>query len=245
MSFVATAVVGSIAIGAGSAYLGARSQSKAADKAAKAQTAAAKSAEATQLYMYDTSRRDFMPFTEGSGRAMATLQSGVYGTPMQYADPRYSFDRDSSMYIGPKGEEVEAPPMLTATYRPTESEGFKYAKQRTMNDLGRQLRMMGRGNSTLAANTYGRTLGDLNLANEQQYYNRLADLVKTGQGAAGTIGGLGANTAGNVSNIMMTAGDNAAQNQLAQGQIKSNLYQGLGQLAQGTMGSFGQYKGWW
>lgn len=245
MSFVATAVVGSAIIGTGTSYLSSRAQSKAADKAIKAQTDAAKSAEATQLYMYDTSRRDFMPFTEGSGRAMATLQSGVYGTPMQYADPRYSFDRDSSMYIGPKGEEVEAPPMLTTTYQPTESEGFKYAKQRTMNDLGRQLRMMGRGNSTVAANTYGRTLGELNLANEQQYYNRLSDLVKAGQGAAGTIGSLGSNTASNVSNIMMTAGDNAAQSQLAKGQIQSNLYQGLGKTVQGGLGMFGQYKGWW
>jgi hypothetical protein len=147
-------------------------------------------------------------------------------------------------YRGADGKlTTTAPKKLTATFKPVESEGFKYTKARTIEDLGRSLRMMGRGSGTVAANSMGRTLGDLNAANEDKQYGRAVDMVKIGQNAAGTIASAGQNTANNVSANTMAAGNNLATIALNNGQTQANLWSGLGGTATNAYGTYqmGQY----
>lgn len=171
--------------------------------AAKAQVLLAIMQQNEQRKMYEQGKADFAPFLEPSARAMATLQSAIFGGPFQYKDSMGN--------------------MVDARFNPTESEGFKYTKQRTLDDLGRQLRMIGRGTGTVAANTYGRTLSDLNAQNEQQNINNLWNFAKTGQGAAGSIG----NARANYGNLMSSNYGNIA-NAMQQGaKAQSDLYGGL------------------
>ena len=288
MSWVAVAVGGAAVIGAGA---GAYSSNQASKTAAGTAKEASKDANSTQLYMYDQSRSDFSPFLQPSNRALATLQSSIYGGPVAYDDPSTTplsaedlaaenwqqilaarksdpaglaglsrdfwddiekrgedpisrvmrttmrgaavpYDGSKTWYRGADGKLTnQAPQKLTATFKPQESEGFKYTKSRTLADLGRSLRMMGRGSGTVAANATGRTLGDLNAANEDKQRNELWNLAKVGQGAAGAVTSSGANYANNVSNNQMATGNTLAQLQLQQGQTNANLWGGLGGAA--------------
>lgn len=195
--------------------------------ATQAQKESADKASDIQLQMYNQSREDFAPFLEPSAQAMATLQSELSGQPQTYIDANGNTQ--------------------TAKYAPTETAGFKYTKSRTLEDLGRSLRMIGRGSGSSAGLAYGRTLGDLNAANEDRYSNKLLNLAKIGQGAAGSTGTLGQNTAGNLSSLAVQQGNISAQ----QGVNRANLYAGLGnQTSQGLSNAYQGYKvgqslGWW
>jgi hypothetical protein len=285
--WVAVGAVAAAAIGAGASAYSSNQASKSAAASAKN---ASENANATQLYMYDQSRADFNPFLQPSNKAMAMLQSSIYGGPVEYndastnaltndeimlenwkaiqADPsRYNLRDDvwndirggedpasrllregiakngqqltnlpyaigGEWYRGADGKLTnQAPQKLSATFRPQESEGFKYTKERTLADLGRSLRMMGRGSGTVAANATGRTLGDLNAANEDKQRNELWNLAKVGQGAAGAVTSSGGNYANNVSANQMNTGNTLAQLQLQNGQTQANLWAGIGGAA--------------
>jgi hypothetical protein len=167
---------------------------------------------------------------------LAGLVAGI-ATEDTY-DPSKKWYRDTDGKLT-----MTAPKRLTASFKPQESEGFKYTKTRTLEDLGRSLRMMGRGSGTVAANATGRTLGDLNAANEDKQYGRAVDMVKIGQNAAGTIASAGQNAAGNVSANTMNAGNNLATLAVNNGQTQANLWSGLGGTATNAYGTYlmGQY----
>jgi hypothetical protein len=268
--WVAAAVAGSAIVGA---VGGAVASSNAAKKGANASKYAADAASQVQWDMYDQTREDFSKFADPSDRALATLQSAQYGGEFEYDDPtttplsedelgklndrgsfsfedyynpdtqlNYALNKD--WYKGADGKITDVvPKRLTASFKPQESEGFKYTKTRTLEDLGRSLRMMGRGSGTVAANATGRTLGDLNAANEDKQYGRAVDMVKIGQNAAGTIASAGQNAAGNVSANTMNAGNNLATLAVNNGQTQANLWSGLGGTATNAYGTYqmGQY----
>lgn len=299
MTWAAVAIGGAAVIGAGASAYSSNQASKAAASTAKE---ASQNANATQLYMYNQSRGDFQPFLQPSNRALATLQSSIYGGPVEYddystnaltadeimlenwkaiqADPsRYNLREDvyndirggedpaarlmregvakngqqltnlpyavgGEWYRGADGKLTQQKPQkLIAEWKPQESEGFKYTKERTLSDLGRSLRMMGRGSGTAAANATGRTLGDLYSANEDKQRNELWNLVKTGQGAAGSVTSAGSNYANNVSANMMNTGNTLANLQNQNGQTQANLWSGLGGTAANAYGTYqmGQY----
>lgn len=282
---------------AGSAY-GASKDASASKKAGALAKQGADAATQAQMDQYYQTREDFAPFRAPANRALATLQSALYGGPVEYNDPTTSplsadelakenwrvISLDPSQYqkvpagadfwkdvrngedpmarlargnnfIGPyngtqdwyRGADgkltTTAPQKLTAAWKPQESESFQYTKSRTLEDLGRSLRMMGRGSGTTAANVTGRTLGDLNVANEQNQKNELWNMVKTGQGAAGNIAGAGTNAANNVSANAMASGNTLAQLQMDKGQTQANLWAGLGGVAANAYGAYqmGQY----
>ena len=151
-------------------------------------------------------------------------------------DAKYSADKP--FYRGPDGQITDKPSMLSAQWKPQESEGFKYTKSRTLEDLGRSLRMMGRGSGTVAANATGRTLGDLNVQNEATQRNELWNMVKTGQGAAGSIAGAGQNAANNVGGNIMNTGNNLANIAQNNGQTHASLWAGLGGTAANAYGTY-------
>ena len=283
MSWVAVAVGGAAVVGAAG---GAVASNNAAKKSASAVKGASADANQLQWDMYDQTREDFAPFRQPSDRALATLQSALYGGDSEYVDPRFTrldsgelqnlnadllrqsgvdyftgkdnnfllqhlannpwdakYSADKPFYRGPNGEITDKPTMLSAQWKPQESEGFKYTKSRTLEDLGRSLRMMGRGSGNVAANATGRTLGDLNVQNEATQRNELWNMVKTGQGAAGSIAGAGQNAANTVGGNIMSAGNNLASIAQNNGQTQANLWAGLGGTAANAYGAYqmGQY----
>jgi hypothetical protein len=88
MSFVAVAVIGSLVIQAGSAYM----QSESAKDAADAQVEAAKKSGDTQLEMYYQTRADQAPWLEAGSEAVNTLSQKVKAGPGEYQkSPYYNF----------------------------------------------------------------------------------------------------------------------------------------------------------
>jgi hypothetical protein len=109
---------------------------------------------------------------------------------------------------------------------------------------------MGRGTGTVAANAMGRTIGDLTAQNEETQRNELWNLVKAGQGAAGSIQNAGTNYASQIGSLNANYSDAMSRNindlgiananyYLAQGKNKSNLYSGLGDAA---LNAYSMYK---
>jgi len=199
--------------------IGAAASTMAADKAAGAQMNAAERAASSQERMYEQTRQDFSPFLAPSKRAMDTLQSAIYG--------------------GSFGGE---------TFTPRESEGFKYQQSRTMEGLDRALRAMGRSSGTVGANTRARALSEMYAANEEQAKQDLWNLVKTGQGSAGTVGGLGGTSAATAGQFRLQGAEAGAQSALAGSLInRGNLYggiQGLGSAAGGIYDWGAERYGW-
>ena len=76
-----------------------------------------------------------------------------------------------------------------------------------------------------------------NMATQQGQlnYGKALDAIKAGQGAAGTMGQLGANTAGNISSAYMQNAGNQANIALQQGQTQSDLWSGLGAMPMNYM----------
>lgn len=249
----------------------AQAQTNAANTAAAASDRAAQLSVEASNKAYDASRADFLPFLSPSGRAMATLQSAIYGGPQEYIDPNYQFDRETGKYVNMRNPGVipdsvfsssaqngaplkfvrgitapvikaankglagagaprigvDNPPMLTATFNPRESESYKWQKERGLADLNRTLRMNGRLNSTAGMNATGRFLGDLNANEYDRQINQLLNLVRIGQGAAGSTTAAGnANAANNAAAYGM-AGQGAANAAYMSGAAKANLYAGL------------------
>jgi hypothetical protein len=80
----------SIVSGSLGAVMGADATTDAANTMSQASRDAAQMAVASQDRQYDTSRKDFSPFLEPSSRAMATLQSAIYGGAQEYDNPDYT-----------------------------------------------------------------------------------------------------------------------------------------------------------
>lgn len=322
------------ALGAGmsvaAATQAANAQAGAANSAANASTQAAQTAAAATLQgtregiaaqerALATSRSDFAPFLQPADRALATLQSSVYGEPVQY-QPRTladlgrigataptqplgvnstapAYNTASSQYGGltskqimdmaigiapnpnnytvadalkvAQGSNGAATPLGSITpttgtqtanaekfdlanFRPEQTAAFDWQKKRNLEDLRTQLMMMGRPSGTVAANANERSINDLNareydsgynrlLGQKQDYQNSLLNLVKIGQGAAGSTSASGQNAANNISNafqnqganlanIATTNGNNQANAALTRGASTANLWSGLSAL---------------
>jgi hypothetical protein len=170
-------------------------------------------------------------------------------------------------YRGPDGKLTDAAPMQTTNaqqfdlqnFKPENTEAYQWQKKRTLEDLGNQMNLLGRGRgSTVQANATARALGDLN-ANEyekgynrlftqkQDYVNNLLNLGKTAQGAAGSTSSLGQSAAAGSAGAFMNQG-NSLVNLGQQGyanrqQGMSNLYGGIGAAA--NIYATGRKGGWW
>ena len=153
--------------------------------------------------MYQTGRRDQLPFMTPSLSALPMYQSAILGGPVEYADPRYqaltAFDpgyvQGQTRYRAPDGSIVDKAPTMTANYSTEGDPGFQWRNRQ----LDRSLRALGRSNSTygmqaradFAGNEYDRSV------------NRLATLAGFGQGTAGNVAGQGNQAAGQIAGVNM------------------------------------------
>lgn len=232
---------------------------------------------------YNQGRSDFAPYRDAGSRSLATLQSSIYGAPQQYMDPAYRKSTAEEItkagldpgdwYSGPNGKPMSGylVPRQTANaeqfdlknFKPEGTAAYEWQKKRTLEDLGNQMNLLGRGRgSTVQANATARALGDLN-ANEyekgynrlftqkQDYVNNLLNLVKTAQGAAGSTGTLGQAAANGAAGAYQNQGNTLAgiaqqgfaNNMASSQQGMSNLYGGIG--AGLNVYAAGEKAGWW
>lgn len=244
----------------------------ASDKASMAQLQATRDSIAAQERALAQARSDQAPWVQPSDRALATLQSSIYGEPIQYqqrslAELGYRPDgaygnktTGGKPVVTETGGIPSAYPMQSATARqfsfdPSAMErdpAYQWEKQRGLQDLRTQLLMMGRPTGTVAANSTGRFLGDLNasyddkfytrqIAERENYQNQLNNLLNLARGGTAAVTTAGQTAASNTSNALQSqganlaniyqkAGENQANAALAQGQTQANLYSGLGKL---------------
>jgi hypothetical protein len=214
MTWVATAVIGSTAVGLYSA-----------NKAAKTQAGAAAQAADVQQQQFEQTREDQAPYRAAGYNALAELQRTAGNVPAAFkfgagdyqADPGYAF----RLSEGQKALDRQA-----AARGGLISGGALKAATRFGQDMGSQEYQ----------SAYNRALTGYgtDVARENQLYNRQAALAGIGQTATNLVGTAGQNYATNVGNLMTGAG--AAQ---AAGQVgaANALTGGLGTYLNYTQGN--------
>lgn len=196
--------IGSIVGGIAGPLIGGIFGSDASDDAADAQTAAASQSDATQRYMYDTTRADNAPFREtglqANNRLADLMNSGQFGRRFTQADlnadPVYQSGLQFGLNEGTKGINRQA-----AAGGSMLSGATLKALTRFGNDYG----------STKANESYNRFNNDQNAQ-----YNKLAGLSGAGQQATNQISAAGQNMANNISASQIGAGNARASGYVGQ-----------------------------
>ncbi|HQT19417.1 hypothetical protein [Acidovorax sp.] len=213
MSGIATAVIGGAVI-----------SSMAAGDAADAQSASASQSDATQRYMYDTTRADNAPFREtglaANNQLADLMNSGQFGRRFTQADlnadPVYQNGLQFGLNEGTKGINRQA-----AAGGSMLSGATLKALTRFGNDYG----------STKANESYNRFNNDQN-----SQYNKLAGLSGAGQQATNQISASGQNMANNISASQIGAGNARASGYVGQANAWTGaIGQGLNAYQQSNM----------
>lgn len=184
---------------------------KATQSAIDAQAAATRDANATQKYMYDTTRGDLAPWREAGGRALSDLTGNAdfqrYFTMADYqADPGYAF----RMAEGQKAIERSA------------------AARGGLNSTA-TLKNLARFNQNLASEEYQNAYNRFN-ADRDRRFGRLSSIAGIGQTATGQLVNAGQNYGNNVSQNQIGMGNAVASANIAQANRNAGL---LGQAITG------------
>jgi len=176
----------------GASLYSASAQSRAAAEALQAQSDAASASNATQMYMYDTTRADNMPALVARNQSLARMREllGVGGdtTAQGYG----------SMSGSATPKDVQADP------------GYQFGLQQGQQALQRQASargMLNSGNALMAATRYGNDYAGTKYneawnrmqGNQTNTFNRLASVAGLGQTGASQIAASGSNAANNIS----------------------------------------------
>lgn len=188
----------------GGSIVGGMISSNGAENAAETQAGAAAASDATQRYMYDTTRADNAPFREtglaANNRLADLMNSGQFGrrftTADLNADPVYQSGLQFGLDEGTKGINRQA-----AAGGSMLSGATLKALTRFGNDYG----------STKANESYNRFNNDQNAQ-----YNKLAGLSGAGQQATNQISAAGQNMANNISASQIGAGNARASGYVGQ-----------------------------
>jgi hypothetical protein len=181
---VATAVIGSAVVGAGS-------QMMAADKAAGAQRDAANQANARLQGQYDQMREDLSPFRQVGVNALLQLENRLPTLAQPIEMDQAALEK-------------------TPGYQFTKTQGLKAvqnaAAARGLGASGSAMKGAATFATGLADQTY-RNQFDMANINQTNAYNRLMGLVTQGQNSAAQTGSMGNQLAGQQSQNMVGAGD--------------------------------------
>ena len=208
--------VSALASAAGS-YFSSKSSSKAAKKAAKQQQKGADAASQVQWDMYQQNREDLAPWREAGGRSLEDLErvqgtyEGAVMDPSQYEQsPGYDWLREQ----GNKNINARA------------AASGQYGSGRNQKDL----MQYGQG---LALTDYQGYLGRL-----ESLMNRYSGTAQVGQTASNTLAGLGANTASQVGQNSIYAGQAGGASEINQGNARTGLYQNLSNIGNNATNQF-------
>lgn len=161
-------------------------------------------------------------------------------------------DQAPFLAIAPKSlESLQSAVYDSPNFTPPENNpAYEWQKKRTLEDLGNQMNLLGRGRgSTVQANATARALGDLNAneydkgysrdyAKKQDYIANLMNLTNIARGAGTTVAGAGSSMANNnsatalgtgqsLASLYSNQGTNNANAVLAGSRNQQNLYGGL------------------
>ncbi|UOF78613.1 hypothetical protein [Bacteriophage sp.] len=209
MSGVATAIVGS-------AITGGVVASNSASKAANAQRDAANTASQTELEQYYQNREDMQPWREAGQGALGQLTSGTaaggdFNRDFTLADFTKDPGYDFRLQQGQRGVEASAA-----------------ARGGILS--GAALKGLTRYNQDYASgefqNAYNRFNND-----RTQRFNRLASIAGVGQTATRDVAQMGSQTASNVANNIIGAGNAQASSYVGQGNAISGAANTLGNFA--------------
>ena len=205
----AVANIGGSLLGAGAAIFGANEQSDASKDAAKQQKKAADKATEAQLEMYYRSRKDLAPWRQAGKRGLANLErlqgtyEGAVMDPNEYVkSPAYDWLRQQG----------------NANINRQAAAGGQFGSGRNQKDL----MQYGQG---LALTDYQGYLGRL-----ESLMNRYAGTAQVGQTASNTLAGLGQNTANQIGQNSIYAGQAGAASQINQANARTGLYQNLSNI---------------
>jgi hypothetical protein len=201
-------------IGGGLSLLGGVLGANAAGNAADTQSQAAERSDATQRYMYDTTRADNAPFLQ-AGQAGANRLSRLLGL---------SGDTSSSDY-GSLNRRFTANDLNND---PVYQSGLQFGLDEGTKGINNQASASGNllSGATLKAltrfgNDYGSTKANESYnrfnTDNTNLYNRLAGISGAGQQAASQVGSAGANYGNNVSNTALGLGNARAASGIAAG----------------------------
>lgn len=189
---VAAAIVGAAVVGVGSTAVG-------SSKAAKAQTNAANQANATQQHMYDQTRSDLMPFQTAGQDATNQLMArmGEFTSPMSMTQAQ-----------------LEATP----GYQFNMTQGLK-----SVNNAMGARGLLNSGAVMKGASGYATGLADSTYTNQfnmdqtlkQSNYNRLYGVAQMGENAAAQTGSYGTQTAAQIGQNTIGAGNAQAASYMA------------------------------
>jgi hypothetical protein len=216
MTWVAAAVVTTTLV---NGYM----QSNAANNAADAQSEAAANSNATQRYMYDTTRADNMPALDARNASLDKMRSllGIGG------------DTSQAGYGS-----------LGGAIKPTDVQneaGYQFGLNQGLTAQNNLLGARGMRNSGAAikaatryGNDYATTKYDnafnREVANRSAQLNPLQSVAGLGQTGASTVASAGTNYANNVSSNQTSLGNAQAANSLSQGNIWGNTINQLGSI---------------
>lgn len=226
-AWVATAIIGSSAIGAiGTAY--------AASKASDAQQNAAATAANTQLSMYNTTRIDLAPYRNIGGQASDYVSKNL---PSLIAPVNV----DTSILDDPNSTIGQA-------YQFINQQGQRGV---TNSAAARGLATSGaalKGAATFATKTADTTYNDLfnmGVTNQTNAFNRLQSLINTGENAGAQTGAAGTSAANGASAAQVGAGNAAAAGINATGTAINNVASSVpnAYLTQGLYGKLASSTG--
>lgn len=215
MSFVAAAVTGSV--------LGAGASMYAGKEGADAQASAANASNQAQLDMYYQSRADQMPW----------LKAGKGGLNALMALQGFTQDGNGQWSQSPNGSSLAQMQMQM-------DPGYKFRLAQGMDSVQNSAAARGgllSGNTLKALTEYSQNTASNEYMNA---FNRLAGISGTGQAQANSLGTFGANTATNVGNNMLNAGQARASGYAGQANALNGLVNnGIGLYAGYKNGLFG------
>lgn len=211
--------MGTAAAIGGAAVIGAVSSDRASKRGERATKSAAKTASRTQLEMFNRMNELQAPWRQVGLSALneQALMLGLPGLSQDFAPEGITFDHDAQKPI----QSLAESPM----YKYEQQAMQKAAAAKGLLGSGRAIRDEGR----LASDHFQRRLA------------QLGALSGAGGSMAQNIGQMGMNTAGNVGNLQMMAGQAGANRAIQQGNNVSNL---INQGAQAyAMSNFNQPTG--
>jgi len=203
------AIIGSSVVGAGASLIG-------SSNAADAQTQAANQASQTQLQMYDRTRQDLLPYNTGGQQDYARLNR-LINSPGYINGPNMS---ESSLRATP-GYQFNLNQGLKAVQNSAAARGLGVS--------GAALKGASQYASGLADSTYQNQFAN-RMAVQNAAYNRLLGGATLGENAGAQTGAYGTQTAANVGNNIIGAGNAQAGADIAGANAIGGIGSSVGNL---------------
>jgi len=224
---IATAIIGSAVVGAGASVAGSAAQSKATSKASKGQQDAQKYAADIQKEMYDTTRKDLLPYNEAGQAATTQLSNRLTNLTSPIIMDQSTLEQ-------------------TPGYQFNLTQGLKSvqnsAAARGLGTSGAALKGAAAYATGLADSTYQNQFNNA-VTNQTNAYNRLMGVSTLGESAAAQTGAYGTQTGANIGNGAIQTAANVGNNTIQGANATAAGYTGVANSLTNGINGYMTYKG--